>query len=58
METIEHFSNFLMKIGVPNFLTIGIAAIVIWLLISGVKKGLKRRKENRESEDDENDNDG
>jgi hypothetical protein len=47
-----------MKIGVPNFLTIGIAAIVICLLISGVKKGLKRRKENRESEDDENDNDG
>ncbi len=43
METIEHFSDFLKKIGAPNFLAIGIVIIVIWLLISGFRKGLKRR---------------
>jgi len=50
METIEYFSDFLRKVGVPNFLTIGIVIIVIWLLISGLKKGLKRSR-SRESED-------
>jgi hypothetical protein len=43
METVEHFSDFLRKIGAPNFLAIGIVIIVIWLLISGLRKGLKRR---------------
>jgi Na+/H+ antiporter NhaD/arsenite permease-like protein len=45
METIEYFSDFLRKIGVPNFLAIGIVIIVIWLLISGVRKGLKRDRD-------------
>jgi hypothetical protein len=43
METVEHFSDFLRKIGAPNFLAIGIVIIVIWLLISGFRKGLKKR---------------
>ncbi len=43
MDTIEHFSEFLKKIGAPNFLAIGIVIIVLWLLISGFIKGLKRR---------------
>jgi hypothetical protein len=43
MDTIEYFSDFLRKIGAPNFLVIGIVIIVIWLLISGFRKGLKRR---------------
>ncbi len=43
METIEHFSDFLAKIGAHNFLAIGIAIIVIWLLISGLRKGLKKK---------------
>jgi len=51
METIEHFSEFLRKIGAPNFLAIGIVIIVIWLLISGFRKGLKRRGRNKETED-------
>jgi len=42
METIEYFSDFLRKIGAPNFLAVGIVIIVIWLLISGLKKGLKK----------------
>jgi hypothetical protein len=43
METIEYFSDFLRKIGAPNFLALGIVIIVIWLLISGLRKGLKKR---------------
>jgi len=48
METIERFNEFLRAIGVPNFLVIGIVLIVIWLLISGIRKGLKKKKENQE----------
>jgi hypothetical protein len=59
MDTIEHFSDFLRKIGAPNFLAIGIVIIVTWLLISGFVKGLKKRgrnknpEENTEHEDEE-----
>ncbi|NWG01853.1 MAG: hypothetical protein HXY44_03220 [Syntrophaceae bacterium] len=48
METIEYFSDFLRKIGVPNFLAIGIVIIVIWLLVSGFRKGLKRGGKDKE----------
>ena len=48
METIEYFSDFLRKIGVPNFLAIGIVIIVIWLLISGFRKGLKKGGRDKE----------
>ncbi len=41
METVEYFYDFLNKIGAPNFLAVGIALIVLWLLISGIRKGLK-----------------
>jgi hypothetical protein len=41
MDTVESFYDFLRKIGAPNFLAIGIALIVLWLLISGIRKGLK-----------------
>ena len=53
METIEYFSDFLRKIGVPNFLAIGIVIIVIWLLISGLRKGLKRGGRGKESQKNE-----
>jgi hypothetical protein len=54
METIEYFSDFLKKIGAPNFLAIGIVIIVIWLLISGLRKGLKKRSgRDKESQEDE-----
>ncbi len=42
METIQYFSDFLRRIGTTHFLAIGIVIIVIWLLISGFRKGLKR----------------
>jgi len=53
METIEYFSDFLRKIGAPNFLAIGIVIVVIWLLISGFRRGLKRGGRNKESQKDE-----
>ncbi len=51
METIEYFSDFLRRIGAPNFLAIGIVMIVLWLLISGFIKGLRKRRQDKESED-------
>jgi hypothetical protein len=43
METVKHFSDFLRQIGAHNYLAIGIVIIVIWLLISGFRKGLKKK---------------
>jgi Na+/H+ antiporter NhaD/arsenite permease-like protein len=54
METIERFSDFLRNIGAPNFLAIGIVIIVIWLLISGLVKGLRKRRGDKEPEDNKN----
>ena len=51
METIEHFSEFLRKIGAHNFLAIGIVIIVIWLLVSGLRKGLKKKGPSDEEPD-------
>lgn len=55
METIEYFEDFLRKIGAPNFLAIGIVIIVLWLLISGIRRGLKRGNKSRESEENDKD---
>ncbi len=44
METIEHFSEFLKKIGV-HLLTLGIVLVVIWLLISGLIRGLRKKND-------------
>jgi hypothetical protein len=57
METVEYFSDFLRKIGAPNFLAIGIVLIVLWLLISGIRKGLRKGRHSQRSKDD-NDCDG
>ncbi len=54
METIEYFSDFLRKIEAPNFLAIGIAVIVIWLLISGIRKGLRKGGQDKESQEKHN----
>jgi len=42
MDTIEGFSDFLSKIGSHNFLALGIAILILWLLISGLRKGLRK----------------
>ena len=55
METIERLTDFLRGAGVPNLLVIGIVVIVIWLLISGIRKGFRKRKEDRNAENDEGD---
>ena len=52
METIETFSDFLRKTGTPNLLAIGIVVIVIWLVVSGLRKGW-RRKHDRENSDED-----
>lgn len=55
METVEHFSDFLRQIGAHNYLAIGIVLIVIWLLISGFRKGLKKKSRlDRPEKDKEN----
>ena len=54
METVEYFSDFLRKIGAPNFLAIGIVIIVLWLLVSGFRKGLKKRKQDKDSKENNN----
>jgi hypothetical protein len=42
MDTIEHFFHSL-TLSVPHhFLAIGVTIIVLWLLISGLRKGLKK----------------
>jgi hypothetical protein len=51
MEMVEYFSDFLRKIGAPNFLAIGIVLIVLWLLISGIRKGLRKGKQGQKSAD-------
>ena len=50
---IEYFSHFSRKIGAPNFLAIGIAIIVLWLLISGLRKGLKKGGRDKGSEEND-----
>ena len=48
MGTAEYFSDLLGKIGLSNFLIPGIVIIVLWLLISGIRKGLGKRDDNKE----------
>jgi hypothetical protein len=43
METIEYFSDFLRKIETVNFLAIGILIMVVWLLISGLKRSMGKK---------------
>jgi len=49
-EAIEYFSHILGKLGTLNLLSIGIVVIVVWLLVSGFKKGLKRGGRDKGSE--------
>ena len=53
METVEYFSDFLRKIGTPNVLAIGIVIVVLWLLISGFVRGLRKRGRDKDSAEGE-----
>jgi len=53
METAKQFSDFLTKIGTINFLAIGIAIVAIWIFISGLRKGLKKGRRPKDSENDD-----
>ncbi len=50
MDTVEFFYDFLNRIGAPNILALGIAVIVLYLLISGIYKGLKGGQKDDESD--------
>ncbi len=50
MDTVEYFYNFLNEMGAPNILAFGIAVIVVWLLISGIRKGLKSHPPDEDEE--------
>jgi len=58
METIEYFSDFLRKIGAPNFLAIGIVIVVLWLLISGFRRGLREGRWDKGSQKNQEKKDG
>jgi Na+/H+ antiporter NhaD/arsenite permease-like protein len=58
METIEYFSDFLRKIGVPNFLAIGIVIIILWLFISGLRRGLRKGRGDKNLAEDNENNEG
>ena len=53
METTEYFLDFLRRIGATNFLSIGIIIILLWLLTSGLRRGLKKRGRNKRPNDKE-----
>jgi len=53
MDTAEFFYDFLKKIGATNFLAIGIVLIVLWLLVSGLRKGLRKGREGEPRDPDE-----
>ena len=54
MDTVEYFFDFLQNLKAPNFLVISIVLILLWLFISGIRKGLKKRR-NKESSKDNGD---
>ena len=56
METIEYFYDFLRKIGTVNFLAIGIVIMVVWLLISGLKRGLGKKGKDKDINDKDEQN--
>jgi hypothetical protein len=47
METIESFSEYLKRIGAPNLLILGITIIVLWLIISGLLKGFRKKNQDK-----------
>ncbi len=47
---IEYISRVFRELGTLNLLVIGIAIIVVWLLISGFKRGLKRGGRDKDPE--------
>jgi len=55
METVEAFSDFLRKIGAPNILAVAIVLMVLWFVVSGLLKGLRKKIEPSQSDNDQED---
>ncbi len=53
---INHFLGFFSRLGSHNFLAIGIVVILLWLLISGIRKGLRKESRNKRSEENNENN--
>ena len=56
MKVWEYLLDFSVRILAPNFLKIGLIVVVIWLLISGLRKGLRKANRNKDSEENNGDN--
>ena len=56
MKVWEYLLDFSARILAPNFLKIGFIVVVIWLLISGLRKGLRKASRNNDSEENNEDN--
>lgn len=56
MKAWEYLLDFLVRIVAPNFLKIGLIVVVIWFLISGLRKGLRKASRNNNSEENNEDN--
>jgi hypothetical protein len=49
MKMVEYFSILLRKAGISNFLILGIVIIILWLLISGIRKGFGKSSGDKEN---------
>ena len=55
---IHSLLDFITRMGTHHFLVLGIVILVLWLLISGVRKGLKKDPGNGGHEQNKTDNPG
>ena len=51
MKVWEYLLDFSVRILAPNFLKIGLMVVVIWILISGLRKELRKGSRNNDSEE-------
>jgi hypothetical protein len=56
MKIWEYLLDFSVRILAPNFLKIGLIVVVMWILISGLRKGLRKANRNNDSEENNEDN--
>ena len=51
MRAWQYLSDFWVRVLAPNFLKIGLIVVVIWILISGLRKGLRKKSPDNDSEE-------
>ena len=55
MERLRLSRIFLRKIGAPNILAVAIVLMVLWFVVSGLLKGLRKKIEPSQSDNDQED---